>query len=164
LRDNKGFSLIELSVVLVGLAIIMASAVPFVDLILDQYHLVLAAQGLASQLQYTRMRAVSSNEPFRVRFVPAANSYQVELDNGALHAGPFVFPPGTTLNTRDGSALTFPGNQVRFLPDGSIPATGIGSAGRIKLINRSGVRVDILVDGGGMVRQTPTYKYPPPPF
>ena len=73
-QDSPGFTLVELSIVLVSALIIMASAVPFVDVVLDQYNLVLAAQGIATQMQGTRMRAVSSNEPLRLRFGPDRKS------------------------------------------------------------------------------------------
>jgi prepilin-type N-terminal cleavage/methylation domain-containing protein len=163
--DHRGFSLTELLIVLAGAAIILASAVPFVDTVIDQYNLLLAAEGIMSQMQYTRMRAVSSNEPFRLRFGPAPGAYQVELDNGTLHSGPFSLPAGIRLNGDDGgNAVTFTDNVVRFLPDGGIPAMGTGSAGRVKLINPTGARIDVVVDSGGMVRLTPTYKQPPAPF
>jgi hypothetical protein len=164
IQDNHGFTLTELSIVLVSTLIILASAVPFVDIVLDQYNLVLSAQGITTQLQGTRMRAVSSNEPLRLRFGPAANSYRVELDNGTVLAGPFWFQGGIALNDELGDPVSFPGDVVRFLPTGSLPTSGTGSAGRVKLINQSGVRVDIVVDAGGLVRQTPAFKTATPPF
>ena len=163
-QDSPGFTLVELSIVLVSALIIMASAVPFVDVVLDQYNLVLAAQGIATQMQGTRMRAVSSNEPLRLRFGPAANSYRVELDNGTVFAGPFWLPRGIVLNDEAGDPVSFPGDVVRFLPTGSLPTSGTGSAGRVKLVNQTGVRIDIVVDGGGLVRQTPAFKTATPPF
>jgi hypothetical protein len=45
-----------------------------------------------------------------------------------------------------------------------VPATGNGSAGRVRIINRSGVMIDIVVDNGGIIRQTPAYKNLPAPF
>jgi len=162
---NAGFSMPELLVVVAAVCIILASAVPFVDTIIDQYNVVLAAQGLSSQMQYARMRAVSSNETFCVRFGPMANGYRIETENGAVHAGPFQFPPGITFNNDDGGdPVSFPGDQVLFMPNGSLPTSGLGSAGRVKLISRTGLRIDVLVDGGGLIRQTPAYTDSTPPF
>ena len=54
--------------------------------------------------------------------------------------------------------VTFRGSYVTFQPDGTVPVSGNGSVGRVKLISRDGLRVDILVDRGGLIRQTPPYK------
>jgi len=70
LHDRSGFSTAELLVVVAAGLIIVSAAVPFVHFAIDQFHLVLAAQGLVNQMQYTRMRAVSSNETFRLRLEP----------------------------------------------------------------------------------------------
>jgi len=165
LHDRSGFSTAELLVVVAAGLIIVSAAVPFVHFAIDQFHLVLAAQGLVNQMQYTRMRAVSSNETFRLRLEPGTGQYQVELENGALHAGPFNLPDGVSLNHVDSdNPVSFPGHEVHFLPNGSVPVVGLGSGGRVKLINRAGLRVDVVVDSGGAVRITPTYKSPPAPF
>jgi hypothetical protein len=74
-------------------------------------------------------------------------------------------PRGVTLNTTDGGdGVSFPGDEIVFYPTGSLPVSGTGSAGRVKLIGRTGMRIDIVVDGGGMTRLTPTYKSPPAAF
>ena len=63
---EAGFSLTELVLVIVGGTIIMVAATPALTRVLDSYRVVLAAQGIASQLQFARMKSVSSNESFRV--------------------------------------------------------------------------------------------------
>jgi type II secretory pathway pseudopilin PulG len=164
-KEERGFSLTELVVVLLGGMILLALAVPALDTTLDQYRVVLAAQSVTSQLQFARMKAVSSNESYRVNFPAGTSDYRVETSTGAIVAGPFTLPPGIQWNTEDGgSGVTFPGRFVVFLPTGSVPASGNGATGRAKLINQSGVRVDILVQVGGSVRATPTYKTSTAPF
>jgi len=163
LRSEYGFSAPELMVVISVAAILIAVAVPSVNSTLNQFDLVLSAQQLASEIQYARMRAVASNETFRVRFTD--RNYQVELENGTIHAGPFSFPRNVLLNRADGGdPVDIPGDQILFLPTGSLPVSGTGSAGRVKLISREGLRIDVVVDGGGLVRLTPTYKSPPAAF
>jgi len=164
-KGERGFSLTELVVVLFGGMILLAIAVPALDTTLDQYRLVLAAQGVTNQLQFARMKAVSSNESYRVNFPEGTSDYRVETSTGDIVAGPFTLPPGTVWNSEDGgSGVTFPGRFVVFLPTGSVPASGNGATGRAKLINRSGVRIDIVVQVGGSVRATPTYKSATAPF
>jgi hypothetical protein len=113
---------------------------------------------------WAKLKAISSNESYRVRF-QTGNSYQVELSDGALIRGAFWLPPHIQFNTADtGQAVTFPGNYVLFQPNGSAPVSGNGSIGRVKLISNNGLRVDVLVESGGIIRHTPPYKSSTPPF
>jgi hypothetical protein len=171
LRLNRGWRLeagvtkMELLLVMMGTGILAAMAIPSLGAMLDNYQTVFAAQEICTQLHYAKLKAIQSNESLRVRFPPATNAYQVELADGTLFRGPFYFPRGISPNSGDdGGAITFPGNYILFQPDGSVPATGNGSIGRVKLISRSGLRVDVLVARGGIIRQTSAYKSPPAPF
>src|SRR5206468_4814792 len=91
---ESGFSLSELLIVIVAGLVIMAMATPALNRVLDSYRVVLAAQGVASQLQYARMKAVASNESFRVEFPSSSNQYQVlsGAAGGQLIGGPFFLP------------------------------------------------------------------------
>ncbi len=153
----SGFTLLELAMVLGGAFVVLGIAVPVVETILDGYRLTLAAQGVTMQMQYARMKAVSSNEPFRVNF-PAdlPGTYQVETSTGTRITGPFTLPSGVAWN-----GVTLPGHYVEFSPTGNVAATGNGSQGRVKLINRALSQVDVVVSAGGVIRQTPTYKTTP---
>lgn len=165
MRDEEGYSLIELGVVLMGVLIMLAAAVPVVTTSWNQYHLILAAQSISAQLQHARMKSVSSNESFRVNFPSGQSVYQVESSTGSVIAGPFFLPRSVAWNSADtGTAVSFPGRYVSFSPTGNIPTSGNGSAGRIKLISPSGYRIDIVVASGGVIRQTPAFKTATPPF
>ena len=161
---NAGFSLIEMMVVLCGAGIIAAMALPGLTNMQNNYNTVFAAQEIGTQLHFAKLKAISSNEALRVNF-SNATSYRVELSDGTLIRGPHNFPVGISLNTVDGgTGVTFGGSYVTFQPDGTVPVSGNGSMGRVKLISRNGLRVDILVDGGGLIRQTPPYKTSSAPF
>ncbi len=161
---NAGFSLIEMMIVLCGAGIIAAMALPGLTSMRNNYNTVFAAQEIGTQLHFAKLKAISSNEALRVSFLNA-NYYQVELSDGTLIRGPYYLPAGISLNTVDGgNAVTFPGSYVTFQPDGTVPVSGNGSMGRVKLISRDGLRVDILVDRDGLIRQTPPYKAAPAPF
>ena len=169
-KGQYGFTLTEIVIVMFGGLILLAIGVPVLNSTLDQYRLVLDAQNIASQLQFARMKAVSSNEPFRVDFPAGQDDYRVETidlvsGNANLVSGPFFLSQGIQWNTVDtGTGVTFPGRFVVFLPTGNVQPTGNGSAGRVKLINRSQIRIDVVVDLGGTVRITPTFRNATPPF
>ncbi len=161
-RSEAGFSFTELMVVLMGMTIILAAAVPVVTSSWSSYRLILTAQSITSQLQFARMKSVSSNESFQVHFLSGSGSYRVEDSTGRIVSGPFFLPTGVTWNSTDGgSGIGFPGGLVPFTPTGTIPAA---SNSRVKLINQAGYRIDIAVGTGGVIRQTPTYKASLAPF
>jgi type II secretory pathway pseudopilin PulG len=162
---QAGFTLVELCVVLAGAVIIAGIAIPALETVLDQHRLVLAAQTIVTQMQFARMKAVTSNEPFRVNFPAGQRSFQVETSTGALVAGPFALPLGIEFSALSGGPpITFTGRFVLFSPTGNVPAGGNGSAGRVMMINRSGARVDVVVGSGGIIRQTPVYRSTSPTF
>jgi Tfp pilus assembly protein FimT len=161
---NAGLSMVEISVILATAGVIAAMAVPRLMEMRNSYNSVFAAQQICTHLHFAKLKAVSGNEALRVRF-PDNKSYRVELADGTLLRGPYSLPKGITLNTADGgAAVTFPGNYVTFLPDGTVPSSGNGSIGRVKLISLNGLRVDVIVDMGGIIRQTPVYLSAPAPF
>jgi Tfp pilus assembly protein FimT len=162
--ENAGFSMLELLIVMLGAAIIASIALPSMGEMMNNYGIIFAAQEIGTQLHFAKLKAITGNETLRVNF-PTANSYQVELSDGTLLRGPFLLPPGIHPNTADtGDAVTFPGNFVTFQPDGSVPVSGNGSIGRVKLISNNGRRVDILVQRGGFIRHTTPYTGSTPPF
>lgn len=164
-HHDAGFSLTELLIVLLGAIIIAGIGVPVLGTILDQYGVVMAAQQITTELQYARMKAVSSNESLRVRFNHTENTFQIETDEGTIYTGPFTLPTGIRWNNGDGGdAIAFEGQYVTFLPTGNVPSNGAGSAGRVKIINRSATRVDIVVSTAGSIRATTPYKSGNAPF
>jgi hypothetical protein len=139
--------------------IILGTAVPVLSSIMDGYRLTLSAQSIVSQMQFARMKSVSSNESFRVHFPADTDVYQVESSTGTILSGPFTLPDGVVWNAIDGgTGVDFSGRYVEFSPTGSVAATGAGSQGRVRLINRAQVRIDVIVGTGGVIRQTAPFR------
>ena len=102
-------------------------------------------QELGIDADYARMKAVSSNEEFHVNFPNGMNYYQVESDSGSVIAGPFYLPPGVNWNNGcGGTDVSFGGKFVDFLPAGNIPLSGHGSAGRVRIVNTAGSKIDVV--------------------
>lgn len=151
-HGSAGFSLIELVIVLAGAGILAALCIPSLLDMRNNYNTVFAAQEISTHLQFARLKAVSSNEAMRVNFINNG-SYQVELADGTRVQGPFPYPSGMSL-----ANVTFGGNYVTFQPDGTVPASGNGSIGMVKLTSTNGLAVDVNVNGSGVITRSTPYR------
>jgi prepilin-type N-terminal cleavage/methylation domain-containing protein len=114
-REVRGFSLIEMVLVVAIVAVVSAIAVPQILTSSRQMRLSGAARQVERELQNARMKAVKSNRPMRVRFnCPSAAQYRsVELLGS---------PQSPAANDADSSAATrcnpttypYPDNDPEF--------------------------------------------------
>ncbi len=129
-RNEGGYSLIELAVVLVLLGLVVMVGMPAMQEWLERYRVRGAAQTLAADLQLQRMRAVSRNRRFTLEFDAAAGTYT--LWEGDPMGGfttqvvpePIRLPLGVTFTDPidDPIELTWAGTDdvAVFHPDGSV--------------------------------------------
>ncbi len=94
--QNRGFSLLEVLIVVVLLGVVLAVVVPYAQVPVEP-RLEAGAQLLASHLAYTRWLAVSYSDRYRLRFQVEQNQYVLEYagsDPGkqTLPAGPLDAP------------------------------------------------------------------------
>jgi general secretion pathway protein H len=133
---EKGFTLIELVVVMAIVALLLAIVLPFGMHRRGHDELAQGARELAAALRLARSRAILVNRPA---------SFVVDVENG------FYRPPGASaaravptgsrlsLFTAQEEQLSGTIGAIRFFPDGS--STGGGVA-----LSLGAVRYDILVD------------------
>src|SRR5215210_5760180 len=77
-QSSTGFTLIELLVTVALIAIVSAMAVPLLASVGESIKLGQATREVERELQTARLRAVTSNQPIRVRFdCPAAGQYRI---------------------------------------------------------------------------------------
>lgn len=129
-RRENGYSLIELSVVLLLLGLVVMVGMPPMQDWLERYRVRTAAQGIAADLQLQRMRAVSRNTRFTLAFDQSAGTFtlwQGDPVNGytdQISPEPVVLPQGVTFTDPidDPIELSWQGNVdvAVFHPDGSI--------------------------------------------
>ena len=149
LTDSHGFSLVDMLAVVALIATVAAMATPGMVDSVDNMRLGMTVREVERELQFARLKSVSSNRPMRVRFnCPIAGQFRVvELigtprnplaaDAATNRCDEAIYPYGPT--GADTSRLTRPNNDgplrrlapqasftafptVEFWPDGSVHA------------------------------------------
>jgi len=83
MRNKKGFSLLELMIVIAIIAIVSAVAIPALLSWLPGYRLRAAVRDLKSDMVLSRLRAIRENASVATNFNTGGNSYTIFVDDGA---------------------------------------------------------------------------------
>jgi len=132
---EKGFSAIELAIVLALTGLLAAIALPRWRGLLQSYELNNAARQIQSELHNLKSRAAAENVSFQMAFSQGANGYTIQRDNVAVVAKPLA--EGTTI-TKAGTI--------------SFSTRGTAVANRVRLLNTQGACRQIVVSPTGRVR------------
>ena len=120
MRKNPGFTVIELVVVILIVAILTAFTIPSVMSWIPEKRLRSAGDELFSNLLYTKMQAIKNNVSWAIVFDVNANRYQVFSNRGADNSW-----SGIADNTLEKTVnLNSYGDGVRF--GGGNASSGIG--------------------------------------
>jgi len=146
---EKGFTLIELMVVIIIIGIVSAFAVPTLLRSLPTNRLRGSADGLRSNLMVARVRAISEGVSYIALFTANADSFSVIKDlnsNNTIDSGePIVTYKYETGVTNDVIPATNP-SIVVFSPRGDASTTG-----SIRLTNTRNEKVAVHVVSSGSV-------------
>ena len=120
-RSERGFTVIELLAVIAIMMVVTAIATPTFYYWLPKYRLSASARQISADLQLARMKAISQNTKYRLRFIDN-NTYQIWKDDGgwaqAPNTGDFDLPDGITVTNGT------PFNTSEFQSRGTANATG----------------------------------------
>lgn len=134
---KKGFTIVELSIVIAIMGTLAAIAIPGYNAWLPTSRVNAAARELFTEMQFARMKAISENNNYVITFDTANNSYSIyddENNDGDGQAGEWVktiniqdnYPEiefGYIVNTNPAGdaiteAVTFTGDRFAFRPTG----------------------------------------------
>jgi type IV fimbrial biogenesis protein FimT len=161
-KRQKGFTLVELMVVIGILAVLGAVALPAITRTIPNYQLRAAARELVIDFKKAKLEAVKRGRTVILKFTPetpgspdAGGSYRVFVDmddNGDWTSGvdleisTVTMPPNVRLP--GGSDLTFTGNEGGYNNRGLPTKTG-----RVTLKNRDGTKTyQVSLSTAGSVR------------
>ena len=136
MKKEKGFTLIELMVTMVILAILLGLAIPGFSRWLPNYRLRGATRELYSNLQFAKSGAIKERAEWAVRFVSGTNSYEVWSSGTNRVWDGYSTPNDTLVRTvslpDSGSGLQFgAGSATSAVPEAgggaiiAVPATPI---------------------------------------
>ncbi|MEJ2657313.1 MAG: GspH/FimT family pseudopilin [Desulfobacterales bacterium] len=125
MRKRSGFTLMQLVLVMVLLAIMMAAGAPNLLEWLPKYRLKRAARDLYSNLQLAKMTAIRANKKCKVQYYKNPDRYTVDLLNK------------TTRLSDYGSGIRFqgPSSQTFAVPVITFNSRGTGNSGYAYLTN-----------------------------
>lgn len=126
-RTEKGFTTLELMIVLTAAGLVLAASWGNFSSLLRQHRLSSAASSMATHLRLARERAVAEGNDYIVTFMTGTNSYEIWDDEGSdATLGPqdtrsaYPMPPNTTVQ----NPVFFGANRVIFHADGTCNASG----------------------------------------
>ena len=173
MKVSKGFTLIEVIVVMVVVGIMAAIAIPGYLNWLPNYRLTGAASDLFSHMQKTKLEAVKRNANCAITFNQSVNGMAnvcityVDADADCEYdAGEVIidrlrqWPKQVSLDLTegDGDGLSFTNNDdgkptISFRPNAIPTANGGGLAnGTVFLVNTNGKKKDVIINRAGNIR------------
>ena len=149
----KGFTFLEVVIVIAITGILTALAVPGMTAFTDRLRIETAARTISTDLREAKMKSVLDRSDYTVLFDPGNNLYELRERQANLpHGVRFGFstgvlgPPGNPTSTPDKDGITFTSNKAAFNSGGS------NSMGTIYITNNYNVTMAISITVTGRIK------------
>ncbi len=150
---HKGFTFLEVVIVIAIIGILSALAVPGMSAFTDRLRIETAARTISTDLREMKMKSALDRSDNKVVFDPVNNVYQLPERRSNLPQGvrfgfsPGVIgPPGNPISTPDSDGITFPSNEAAFY------SRGTNSMGTIYITNDYNITMAISVSVTGRIK------------
>jgi len=143
LRSARGFTLVEMLIVILLMGMMLAFAVPALRRLGNSQGLKGTKENIISQLQLARARAISTGVEQKMHFYPGTYGYDYHLHGSSGAAAGWMFPKGVTY---ENSASV----SINMQPNGSVTFDPYNT-NTIYLKNVQGVRDTVVVMSSGLV-------------
>ncbi len=150
---NKGFTFLEVVIVIAITGILSVLAVPGLSAFTDRLRIETAARTISTDLREVKMKSVLDRSDYAVLFDPENRMYELpERQSNLPHGVRFGFgegvlgPPGNPTSTPDEDGVTFTSNKAAFYSRGS------NSMGTIYITDDYNVTIAISVTVTGRIK------------
>lgn len=127
-RTGRGFTLVEMLVVLAVMAMLLAISVPFTSGFGKGLRIKTAARGILGTLRVARSNAITYRKKYTVIFSRAGNEYWIEDPDGRIFEQKRRLPASIKLES------SFEDDKVIFYSTGAVE----GSSGSITVTDKAG--------------------------
>ena len=150
---NKGFTFLEVLIVIAITGILSVLAVPGMSAFTDRLRIETAARIISTDLREGKMKSVLDRSDYTVLFDPENSLYELpERQSNLPHGVRFGFgegvlgPPANPASTPDEDGVTFTSNKAAFYSRGS------NSMGTIYITDRYNVTMAISMTVTGRIK------------
>lgn len=156
-QTSKGFTLVELMVVIAVLAILAAVAVPSYRDLMDNYRVRQAGEDVISLISNARSGAVKLHREVRVSFAGTGANWCAGAVAAAEPAGGALAGVATPCNCSTNSPACLVGTEAMTIPVGKHPGVVMGAGSPLVFNGANGIVVGLT--GGTVTLDSPLNKF-----
>jgi len=120
MNPSRGFSLVELAVVLVVIGLLLGFGIPLYQSLNTTHQLKGATENMAAQVRLMREKAIGTSQPQTMHFFYATYGGDYHIHNGAVVGGIWSLPRTVTYNWAAGTSSVMTAGT-----DGRITGAGL---------------------------------------